>query len=178
MQIKASSLPVLMKTHVCIVRVKSQNVIHPIRKQLFRLNAISAQAKMSVELYPEKLFSNFKKSDNHLIVLIFLAVNMTNEMKFKSTVNVIEDEMCEDFYNKPLIYLKRYDHFTKLCINVTDPICRGAGVVMAEDWTDQNHQPYIYAVGFYAVLRPTCLGVQQIERTVPHMHWLSYVIKP
>lgn len=102
---------------------------------------------------------------------------MTNEIKFKSTVNVIDDESCEDLYNKPLIYLKRYEPFTKFCINITDSICRGAGIVMSEDWMDKS-LPYIYAVGFFAVLRPTCLGVQQVERIVPHMQWLSYVVKP
>lgn len=102
---------------------------------------------------------------------------MTNEIKFKSIVNVVKDDFCEELFNFPLLHLQTYDKISKFCINITDSICRGSGIVMAEDKTDKM-ELYMYAVGLYTFFRPTCLGAQQVERIIPHMQWITYNIRP
>lgn len=101
---------------------------------------------------------------------------MSKEIKFKSSVSLVNDEACEEIFNYPIIYIQTYDRISKFCINITDPICRGSGIVMTEDYTD-DMQPYMYAVGLYTFFRPECLGPQQVERITQHMHWITYEIR-
>lgn len=104
--------------------------------------------------------------------------NMTNVVKHKYTVNAIDSFYCELAFNKARLGLIKYDRFTKFCIDMTNPFnCKGIGMFMAEDWTDKS-QPYIYLVGMNAVRRTKCTGLQMVDKIIPLMQWITYLIKP
>lgn len=103
---------------------------------------------------------------------------MTNEIKYKVSVNVTADEYCEDLYILPFLHIKGYDRFSKFCINLTETFCRGAGAVIATDNRDVN-QPFLYLIGLFVTYPDNkCVGYQQVEKLTAHMQWITHVIKP
>lgn len=103
--------------------------------------------------------------------------NMTNAVKYKYTVNATFGVYCEIAFNKPRLGLFKYDHFTKFCIDVSNASnCKGTGMFMVEDWTDTS-QPYVYLVGMNAVERSNCIGRKMVDKIIPHLQWITYLIK-
>lgn len=105
-----------------------------------------------------------------------LADNMTNEVKYKVTVNITADAYCEDLFILPFIDVVGYDRYSKFCVNLTETVCRGAGIVMTTDWTVPR-QAYMFIVGFYVAVPDYCLGYQQVEKITAHMQWITYIIE-
>lgn len=101
--------------------------------------------------------------------------NMTPEIKFRTNVKVVDNDICEGIWNKHAKVKLNYMRYSNFCLIRDDDKCRaGAGTIMAID-TNSVTKPYWYAVGFVSQ-GPTCRGYQMCEKVITNMYWIKYVL--